>query len=347
MFDRYDFSLDFLHELSIDGQKKTDENGDEVDANGNKVNTGDEPGRDYTQDDPNVNPQDTPPEDNATNTDTTTDDDTPNDYTQDDQPDDTAGGNEPTQTDTGTTDTAPEADPPANDYTQDDTADTADDTPATDYTQDDQATDDTATDTGDDAPANDYTQDDTEGGGDTTGDQTDVEGGDDAATDYTQDDGGGEGDTGDTTGDDQGTDDQNTEGDTAQPTSVLVNNIKDLEAQLFSNLTPEQISIKNIELKTKFIDMHEMVQKILTRIDNLKKTEENLHTLDFVIKKLTELAEMLNDYITRTYDTNSYIENQVNYKTFLVTLEIVTKILDQVKGITKSDLERLGLDKKK
>ena len=128
--------------------------------------------------------------------------------------------------------------------------------------------------------------------------------------------------------------------------SELLNKIKELETQLFANLTPEQINIKNIELKTKFIEMHELVQKVITRIDNLKKTEENIHTLDFVIKKLSEMLNLLNDYITKTYDTNTYFENLVNYKTFLATLEIVTKIMNQVKGITKSDLEKLGLDKK-
>ena len=375
MFDRYDFSLDFLNELSIDGQKKTDENGDEVDANGTKVNTGDDTeSRDYTQDDPTVNPQDDNTADTPTDTNADTDDTPANDYTQDDQQDTTTdAGNDTGGTDTATTDTTPAADDQPNDYTQDDTADTTanDTTTDTPDTADAGGTD--AADTGaavddtDDAPATDYTQDDTAtdntaggdagtAGGDAQGD--DAQGDDnaegdedgDAATDYTQDDGGGDGtDTGDTEG---GTDDGENENqeqtdDTAQPTSVLVNNIKDLEAQLFSNLTPEQISIKNIELKTKFIDMHELVQKVITRVDNLKKTEENLHTLDFVIKKLTELAEMINDYITRTYDTNTYIENQVNYKTFLVTLDIITKILEQVKGITKSDLERLGLDKEK
>ena len=374
-FDRYDFSLSYLNELSIDGQKKTDENGDEVDANGNKVNTDDTETRDYTQDDPAVNPQDDAEDntDTTDNQDTTTDtetDDTPaTDYTQDDTEDNT---DTTTTTDNDTT---------QQDTTTDNTNDTTtDDTQITDYTQDDTEdntdtntdTQDTTTDTEtDDTPATDYTQDDTaegDAGTNTTGGTDDTAGGNQTAqgtdagntgegeddtgtTDYTQDDteGGDGGEGGDTTatdGEDQGNTDDTTDQAATPTSSELLNNIKDLETQLFSNLTPEQINIKNIELKTKFIDMHELVQKIITRVDNLKKTEENLHTLDFVIKKLTELLNMLNDYITKTYDTNTYIENQVNYKTFLVTLEIISKILEQVKGITKSDLERLGLDKK-
>ena len=375
-FDRYDFSLSYLNELSIDGQKKTDENGDEVDANGNKVNTDDTETRDYTQDDPAVNPQDDAEDntDTTDNQDTTTDtetDDTPaTDYTQDDTEDNatdttTTTDNDTTQQDTTTdnTDDTTTDDTQITDYTQDDTEDNTDtntdtttdtetdDTPATDYTQDDTAEGDAGTNTTggtDDTAGGNQTAQGTDGG-DTgnTGEGED----DTGTTDYTQDDteGGDGGEGGDTTatdGEDQGNTDDTTDQAATPTSSELLNNIKDLETQLFSNLTPEQINIKNIELKTKFIDMHELVQKIITRVDNLKKTEENLHTLDFVIKKLTELLNMLNDYITKTYDTNTYIENQVNYKTFLVTLEIISKILEQVKGITKSDLERLGLDKK-
>ena len=293
LFDRYDFNLTYLNELSIDGKKKTDSNGDEVDDNGNRVD--DTESRDYTQDDPEVNPQDTDTQTDDTDTDTEGDDQPPTDYTQDDTTtDDTA---DTTGTDTQTDDTAT------------DTQDNAEDPIDTNNIQDTE---------GDDQPPTDYTQDDT-------------------ATD----------DTADTTGTDTQTDDTATDDSQQQMSnSELLNKIKELETQLFANLTPEQINIKNIELKTKFIEMHELVQKVITRIDNLKKTEENIHTLDFVIKKLSEMLNLLNDYITKTYDTNTYFENLVNYKTFLATLEIVTKIMNQVKGITKSDLEKLGLDKK-
>ena len=323
LFDRYDFNLTYLNELSIDGKKKTDSNGDEVDDNGNRVD--DTESRDYTQDDPEVNPQDTDTQTDDTDTDAEGDDQPPTDYTQDDTATDDTD-------DTTGTDTQDNADPIDTNNIQD-TENNTDDQPPTDYTQDDTATDtadttgtdtqtdNTATDTeGDDQPPTDYTQDDT---------ATDDQG------------------TDDTTGTDTQTDDTVTDDNQQQMSnSELLNKIKDLETQLFANLTPEQINIKNIELKTKFIEMHELVQKVITRIDNLKKTEENIHTLDFVIKKLSEMLNLLNDYITKTYDTNTYFENLVNYKTFLATLEIVTKIMNQVKGITKSDLEKLGLDKK-
>lgn len=239
----------------------------------------------------------------------------------------------------------------ATDYTQDDDNAPADNPPATaddNPPQDNPPADDAggdapADDAGGDAGTTDYTQDDTAGGDAGGGDAgaADAGGGegDAGATDYTQDDGGGEegdnpeggeeGQEGDQT-DDQAGDDQQ------QPTG-LSDELKDLEAQLFSNLTPEQISIKDTELKMQYIDLYKAVDKVLSRVSNLNKTDENISVLDFVNKKLSETKVMLNDYIVKTYQTNSYFENQLNLKHFTLILEYINKILEGIKEKPKDN----------
>lgn len=303
---------------------------------------GNEEPTDYTVDDQ----DDNPPAGDAGGGDAPDDNAEPTDYTVDDQD---TGGDEPAPADAGGGEDTGE--PPADaggtdaeptDYTQDDTPDAGDaggDNPPAD----DAGGDAPADDAGGDAGTTDYTQDDT-AGGDAGGDDAgtaDVGGGegDAGATDYTQDDGGGEegdnpeggeeGQEGDQT-DDQAGDDQQ------QPTG-LSDELKDLEAQLFSNLTPEQISIKDTELKMQYIDLYKAVDKVLSRVSNLNKTDENISVLDFVNKKLSETKVMLNDYIVKTYQTNSYFENQLNLKHFTLILEYINKILEGIKEKPKDD----------
>ena len=63
----------------------------------------------------------------------------------------------------------------------------------------------------------------------------------------------------------------------------------------------------------------------------MTKLNKNLPILDFTSKKLTELKTLVNDYIINTYNTNGYLENQVNLKHFLLVLNAVNDILKHVK----------------
>jgi len=63
----------------------------------------------------------------------------------------------------------------------------------------------------------------------------------------------------------------------------------------------------------------------------MTKLDKNLPILDFTSKKLTELKTLVNDYIINTYNTNGYLENQVNLKHFLLVLNAVNDILKHVK----------------
>ena len=197
---------------------------------------------------------------------------------------------------------------------------------------------------GGDAGTTDYTQDDTAGGaeGDAGGGAEGGEGGEAGTTDYTQDDGGGdeggaEGGDNPEGGEEGDQPAEGEEGQEEQQPQGLSNQLKDIEAQLFSNLTPEQISIKDTELKMQYIDLYKSTDKLITRVDNLSKSDENIQILDFVSKKLNEVRTILNDYIINTYKTNSYTENQLNLKHFLLIIEDINKILEGIKGKSEKD----------
>lgn len=298
--------------------------------------TGDEPD---TQD--NTPPE--PDDDEAEPADNT-------DYTLDDP--DVGGGAEPSDGNDNTAEV---------DYTEDDPeagddnelpvgAEASPDDPAnatTDYTipddDDPEATDDGTNDSmgGNDdvgdtdaepAAGTDYTADtgdtDSDMGGDnadgsTNGDNTEPSG----TTDYTDD-------SDDT---DTGLGDDGTDGNTSPDPEGNVegdpeggNELKQLEDEIFSSLTPEQIAIREEELKQQFIDLYDSTVQVTERIKSINKTLENSRVLEFISIKLLELKDHIYHIMTKSYNTKTYIENSTLYQQCLSVLGSIQKLLTEI-----------------
>ena len=58
--------------------------------------------------------------------------------------------------------------------------------------------------------------------------------------------------------------------------------------------------------------------------------EENLEIIKYVSNTLSNLRDMLTDYINSVYKTKSYIENLVNYNKFLAVLNGISDILEEM-----------------
>ena len=128
------------------------------------------------------------------------------------------------------------------------------------------------------------------------------------------------------------TSDASTSTDDATSNSEDPNNdIQQLEKNLLADLSPQQMAIKNTELKSRFIDIYNLVDNIITRCNSLTKTEEMIDTLDFVIKKLVDMKEMIYYYITNTYFTKTYVDNSIMYQQYLVTLNTLSSILVEIR----------------
>ena len=229
-----------------------------------------------------------------------------------------------------------------NDNFMDDSGSTNDDssTPA----PDDNASDTTP-------PADDTNTDDTDdvgaGESDNFMDDSDGEGGDDTGTDDgsgddTDDVGAGEsdnfmddsdeegGDTGEE-GSEETTDDTgNEEGSENGEEDYDLNKIED---ELFSSLTPEQIAIKNHELKNQFIEVYSIIGSTLVRINDIPKSNDNINILKFVTEKLLELREMIDYNITVAYSTRTYIENNIIYQQCIATLNAIADIIDNIPNV--------------
>ena len=215
-----------------------------------------------------------------------------------------------------------------------------------------------------DTEPEDYTQmsdsDDENKDGDTEEesdkDSTDGESSDDTTTDYTQmsdednneddsssDSEGGEDNTSsdDTSSENsEDTDSDNTEEESSDnDEDNSFENLKKIEAELFSNLTDEQIAIKNTELKNQYIDLYTTIGRTLVRINDVAKTDDNIEILKFVTDKLLELRDMIDFNITTAFNTRTYIENNIIYQQCLSTLNAISDILANTPSPEKQNIE--------
>lgn len=180
--------------------------------------------------------------------------------------------------------------------------------------------------------------DDFTAGADDGGSDTSDDGGDDE--DYTAgaDDGG----TGGEEGDDSEEGSSDEEGETGEEGGEdnSFEDLKKIEAELFSSLTPEQIAIKNSELKQRFIDIYETINNTLIRINDVSKSDNNIETLKFVTTKLIELRDMVHFNITTAYQTRTYIENSIIYQQCLSTLNAISDIINTIEVPEEQEEEK-------
>ena len=194
----------------------------------------------------------------------------------------------------------------------------------------------------DDGGGDDTTTDDT---GDASEETTDDSGDDDGDQNFMDDGGGedtGEGGEGDTSGGDGGEETTNdSEGENSENSEEGSDengyDINKIEEELFSSLTPEQIAIKNHELKNQFIELYSIIGSTLVRINDISKTNENINVLKFITEKLLELREMIDFNITTAYQTRTYIENNIIYQQCIATLNAIAEIIDNIPKLDGRD----------
>lgn len=241
---------------------------------------------------------------------------------------------------------------------------TTDDEPeAAEYNIDD-ATDDTATDdtgnegeedTGEDTEGDDdYNLPDAEDTGDEgEGNENDTneegENDEEGEGDYNLPDAGegdddtGEGDAGneEDTGDEGGlgddvggTDDLiggNGSGGDGVSDEVQIPNLRDVQQKLFDQLTEDQQKIKIENLKSNYSELYTRCANILKILTDSNPGDENTaKVFDYVQKTMTDLQTHVYYYITNTFDTKTYIENDTQFKQFLVILNTIKNILDEI-----------------
>lgn len=103
------------------------------------------------------------------------------------------------------------------------------------------------------------------------------------------------------------------------------------EQEVFSDLKPEQMVVKNKELKRQFKNLNDTIFSAIDKINNVSHASYDDSLLSFIIRKLLELKDMSRDYLVDVYDSKSYIENQIQLQKMVTTFNYITNLLSNIK----------------
>lgn len=110
---------------------------------------------------------------------------------------------------------------------------------------------------------------------------------------------------------------------------------------IFTTLTAEEQAIKIKEQKKQFNDMYIYIDDLISKIGDIQLDEDNATIIERISKRLYNLREYLNEYITDIYATKDYISNDIFYTRFLQVLYSIDSVMQD---LAKSRAKKLGLD---
>lgn len=197
----------------------------------------------------------------------------------------------------------------------------------------DQQADDNQDNTGDNNQDNtdDKNKDDNnqENNTDDQGDDSDGNQDDDLSLD-TDDNNDGESDNGDGS-DNMGADDDSI-GDTTDGANDPNSKLKELEKSIFDQLSDDQKALKTKELKSLFNVVYDKCTEIISTISDADRNPEQAKIYDYVMNSLTDLQKYIKDYLFQIFDSKTYIENMYQLQKYLVVLDTVSNIFEELKN---------------
>lgn len=227
------------------------------------------------------------------------------------------------------------------DNTTEDTPNTTDTQSMDDDTEDDiEGMDDSETDNmddnGDDTgeepdQTNDNPDDPTADDGTNGGEDDELDTIDDDS-DGMSDDGETPDDTGDGSDDDLGGDDS-LDSDTSDPHQLL----KDLEKEIFDQLSEPEKEMKINELKKLYGLLIDKADSLYKLTQEISKTDDTVKMIDYTLNTLMDLKTYLKDYVISVFDNRTYLQNSVNFQKFLTVFDAIHAIFKEIKKQLESD----------
>ena len=102
------------------------------------------------------------------------------------------------------------------------------------------------------------------------------------------------------------------------------------EEVIFSDLKPEQMLLKNTELKQRYQELFKAVTETLTKINKVSRTSYDDTMIDFIIKKLTNLKTMITDSLVNAYPARTYLENKTELQRFTYGFNYITRLVTNI-----------------
>ena len=103
------------------------------------------------------------------------------------------------------------------------------------------------------------------------------------------------------------------------------------EGEIFKDIKPEQMNIKIEELKQQFKKFNSVIVAAMEKLDDVSHTTYDDALLEFIARKLLELKELSRDYLLKTFNTRTYIQNQIELQRMIIAFNLVTNLISELR----------------
>ena len=129
-----------------------------------------------------------------------------------------------------------------------------------------------------------------------------------------------------------GSDLQAPEGDemSAESPEAQTVDLDQLEQDTFKDLKPEQMEIKKKELRKQFRSLNSIIIDSIDKINKISHTSYDDELLNFIVRKLLALKNLSRDTLTDTFNTRTYLENEIELQRMITVFNYLTNLMDKV-----------------
>lgn len=119
--------------------------------------------------------------------------------------------------------------------------------------------------------------------------------------------------------------------DGSQQESEPSDELHQIEQEIFADISTDQMNIKVTELKKQFKKLNSVITSSIDKIDRVSRTTYDDSMIEFAVRKLMELKEYSKDYLLKTFNTKTYIENQVELQRIIITFNLITNLFSEIR----------------
>lgn len=102
------------------------------------------------------------------------------------------------------------------------------------------------------------------------------------------------------------------------------------DQELYAELKPEQRKIQNRELKERYQDLYKIVSESLDKLNKVTKSSYDANMIDFAMRQLLNIKDLIYTSITASFATRTYVENKVELEKLTTMFNSVTNMVSTI-----------------
>ena len=115
-----------------------------------------------------------------------------------------------------------------------------------------------------------------------------------------------------------------------EPAQGPEDDLQAAEQDVFRDFTPEQLKLRDRELKKRFQELNSIIIETIEKINKVTKTTYDANMLDFIIRKLIDLKEISRDSLVDGFKTRTYTQNRMELEKIATEFNLITNMVEEI-----------------